>query len=106
MIIQGANTPLVITFDEDVTNIPKLLITMWCDMKDYSGSPIKTWTKDDVIVDRRNVALPLTEQETSSLPTAPMVIEAKGLDSNGATIFWDQCSVNVKRRRDKDMRMG
>ena len=106
MIIQGANTPLVITFDEDVTTLPKLLITLWCDMKEYAGTPIKTWEKSDVIINGRQVALPLTEDETSSLPTAPMVIEAKGMNSSGATLFWDQCSVSVKRRRDKDMRMG
>lgn len=105
MIIQGANTPLVITFTEDVATVPKLLFTMWCDMKDYAGAPIKTWTKNDVVISGRNVALPLTEEETSSFPTAPMVIEAKGMDSSGATIFWEQCSVSVKRRRDKDMRM-
>ena len=44
---------------------------------------------------------PITEEESASLPRVNLHIEAKGLDQNGNTIFWDDYKVNVMYRRDR-----
>ncbi len=102
MIIQGSNNPLVIQFDADISGIPTLVVTLWCDLPGGTGTKlVKQWSQDDMAVNGDTVLCQITEAETKALPANPLVIEAKGLDANGNTVFWDAYTVDVKHRRDK-----
>lgn len=103
MIPQGSNSPIIIKLDADLAEIPRLVVTLW---KNGSGtSPIKTWEKEDMIIDGDTAACPLTEAETKALPVGTLPLEIKGLDANGNAIFWNDCFVNVLQRRDKIITM-
>ena len=100
-ILQGSNNPLVIQFDADISNIPVLVISLWCDKLRYAGKAIKTWTTEDIVVSGDTAVCQLTENETGKFPDADLILEAKGLDNHGNTVFWDQYTVNVQSRHDK-----
>lgn len=101
MLIQGSNNPLVIQFDQSVTGCPKLVVSLW----GASGDALKTWTLEDMTVDDDTVICPLTEEETAAIGGAKVTLEAKGLDDEDNTIFWDAVDVYVKGRRDKVIRL-
>ena len=101
MILQGANNPLVVKFDSDVSSLPALVITLWRDAPGQSGTPLKKWELDDMTVDEDTVTCELTESETAQMPTGKIILEAKGLDSEGKTVFWDQYPMTIKSRHDK-----
>ncbi len=101
VIIQGSNNPLVIKFDTEVAGIPVLVITLWCDLQAYAGQPLKTWARQDMAVSGDTAVCPITENETKAFPKTRLMLEAKGLDGDGNTIFWDEYPVDVKNRRDK-----
>lgn len=106
MIIQGSNNPIVIQFDASVENIPMLVVSLWCDsFGSSSTNPVKTWDKESMLIDEDTAICQITEEETASLPASMVFIEAKGLDGDGNTIFWDSQSVDVKKRRDKVIRL-
>ena len=105
MIIQGSNNSLVIQFDQSVTDIPTLVVTLWRDLIGRGSQKVKEWQKSDMTVDGDTVICEITEAETAALPAQQMVIEAKGLDGSGNTIFWDEYRVDVKNRRDKVIRL-
>lgn len=99
MIIQGTNVPITIEFDQDITNIPVIVATIWsacCKNTDV----LKVWNKSDMTVDGDKAVLPLSEQETSTFPES-IYLEVKGLDGSGQTIFWDEELISVKHRRDR-----
>ena len=101
MIIQGSNNPLVIKFDADISTIPRLVVTLWSDMPGYAGQPVKLWELEDMTINSDTAVCPITEAETKALPTSALVLEAKGLDGDGNTVFWDQYKIDLLRRRDK-----
>lgn len=106
MIIQGSNNPLVIQFDADVSNIPTLIVTLWCDLPGWEGRPVKKWTKDDMTISGETVTCPLTQNETRMYGAPYLVLEAKGLNENGGTVFWDEYKLDVKHRRDKIIQLS
>lgn len=101
MIIQGSNNPLVIQFDQSVADIPTLVVTLWRDSPGQASRPVRQWLRDDMAVDDDTVVCEITEAETKAFPATQLILEAKGLDANGNTIFWDAYPVDVKYRRDK-----
>lgn len=101
MLIQGSNNPLVIQFDADVDNIPVLVVTLWTDAPGHVGRPLKAWELADMTVSGDTAVCPITEAETKAYPAGQLVLEAKGLDGDGNTIFWDEYKLDVKNRRDK-----
>lgn len=101
MIIQGSNNPLVIQFDTSVADMPALVVSLWSDTAIMPNKPLKQWNRDSMIVDNDTVVCPLYETETKVFPTGHLVLEAKGLDESGNTIFWDQYKLDVKTRRDR-----
>ena len=100
MIPQGSNSPIVVKLDTNISEISRLVITLW---KPGSGgtSPIKTWEKTDMAIDGDTAACPLTEAETKSLPVGTLPLEIKGMDASGKMLFWQDCYVSVLGRRDK-----
>ena len=101
MIIQGSNNPLVIQFDQSVAAIPTLIVSLWADSPGRGSHLIKEWRRDDMTVDADTVVCAITEEETKALPGQRLILEAKGLDASGNTIFWDAYPIDVKNRRDK-----
>ena len=101
MIIQGSNNPLVIQFDTGVENMDSLVVTLWDDTDGYPTKMIKRWNKEDMTIDNDTVICNISEEETKALPNRSLVIEAKGLDENENTVFWDQYTIDVKTRRDR-----
>lgn len=104
-IIQGSNVPIVIEFDENIENLPVIIITLWCDEMIYRGDPLKMWNKEDITVSNNMAVCPITEDETAKLPAAPLVMEVKGLDENGKTVFWKEYEVDVVARRDRNIKL-
>lgn len=103
MIIQGSNYPLVIQFNEDVSAVPKLLVTLWRDINASQSVLIKKWEKPDMRISNDTAVCPLSESVTRHLPLRTLVVEIKGLDENGNEIFYEQDEQGVYRRRDKDI---
>lgn len=101
MIIQGSNNPLVIKFDTDISTIPRLVVTLWADMPGHTTAPLLQWENEDMTIDGDTAVCPITEEQTRSLPANVLVLEAKGLDEYGNTMFWDEYKVDIKRRRDR-----
>lgn len=101
MIIQGSNNPLVIQFDADISTIPRLVVTLWSDLPGHIAAPELKWENGDMLIDGDTAVCPITEEQTRSLPASTLVLEAKGLDGEGNTIFWDEYRVDIKKRRDK-----
>ena len=101
MIIQGSNNPLTIKFDADVSNMEKLIVTLWSTNAARRDKLIKRWDKNiNMTVQKDTAICPIEENETAILPDEQLVVEAKGLQ-NGQTVFWSQYSVDVLRRRDR-----
>ena len=106
MIIQGSNNPLVIQFDASLDEITTLVISLWRDRlrgDAGSGELIKQWRTGDagLVIDNDEAICDFTEEETAALPPERIVLEAKGLDVAGNTIFWDAYPMDIKARRDK-----
>jgi len=40
-IVQGQNTPLTIQFDQNISQIPVLVVSLWCDTPKHAGKLIK-----------------------------------------------------------------
>jgi hypothetical protein len=98
MIIQGTNRPIVLKFDQDVSGLSDLIVTIW----DRKGTLIKEYKTADLTIVGDTVSCPLTEAESAALPLYSVTLEAKGLD-DGETVFWDKLTVNVVRRNDKSI---
>lgn len=101
MIIQGSNNPLTIKFSESVENIPQLVVTLWPDKSGHNAKMIKKWEKDDMMISGDTAVCDFTEAETAALSPVTHVIEAKGLDGNGMTVFWAAYKIDILNRRDK-----
>lgn len=105
MIIQGSNNPLVIQFDAVITEIPTLIVTLWKDKAGYTSELVKQWETGDMIIENDTAVCLLTEDETRKFSSKEMYIEAKGLDENGNTIFWDEYKIDIKKRRDRIIKL-
>lgn len=101
MLIQGSNIPITIVFDASVESLPELIVTLWSDDVRHRRAPLKTWHKSDMTISTTTAVCPITEAETKTLPETPLVVEAKGLDGNGETVFWSSTTVGVLTRRDR-----
>ena len=105
MILQGSNNPLVLQFDASVENLPKLVVTLWSDRLSQSCHPLKMWEKADMDISGDTAVCPLTEQETAAFPQSTVLLDAKGLDGEDNTIFWEELRVDVMHRRDRFIRL-
>ena len=105
MIIQGSNNPLAITFDKPVTDVPILVATLWDKYTSSNPRLLKTWEKEDMIIEDALALCPLTEEETADMPQNGVVLEVKGLDENGQTVFWQRCGIDVLNRFDRTINL-
>ena len=104
MLIQGSNNPIVIKFDRSVDTIPVLVVSLW-DKLSPGIEPLKAWEREDMTIDGDTAICPNSESETVSMPNDGLILEAKGLDSNRNTVFWDRCEVDVLKRHDRVIRL-
>lgn len=102
MLIQGSNNPLVITFDQRIEDLPALVVSLWRDPSGYI-QPIKVWQKNEMTITGDTAICELTEADTKDLPEGALRIEAKGLNDDGSTIFWDKYVVDVLPRKDRSI---
>lgn len=97
-IIQGSNAPLVIGFNDsvvvDINKFSALLFTQKNEIE------LKHWLEDDIVVKRRQIELPLTEEETLGFPTELCVLEVKFSDADGNITLWDSTKCNIIKRKD------
>ena len=105
MIVQGSNNPLIIQFDADISDIPRLVVTLWKDKAGYTSDLVKQWNTEDMLIDGDTAVCHLTEEETRKFPSGNLILEAKGLDENGNTIFWDEYKTDIKVRRDRVIKL-
>lgn len=98
MVIQGSNEPLVITFDESVDALHKLLVTLWVDKP--SRRLIRQWRETEMQIAQNTVTCPLTEQETAAFPPHQLTAEIKGLDENGTIVIYEAIPIEVIPRHD------
>lgn len=96
-IIQGTNAPIELVFDQDLSQVTALAVSAWS----LAGRLVKEWSLDEVVIEGQTVYCPLTEAESAKLPSAGMVMEAKGLNEAGETVFWSRIKVKVSRRFDR-----
>ena len=96
MIIQGSNNPITLTFDSDLADIPTLVATLWAGY----GNMLKRWDKADMGIDSETVTLPLTEEDTAAMSGGSIMLDVKGVDSDGNIIFWDEAGLRVLPGRD------
>lgn len=75
----------------------KLVISLWS----LTGELVREWDLDEITVQEDTAICPLTEDETKAFPNTIVTIEAKGIDSDGDMVFWDQMDVKIVKRRDK-----
>lgn len=102
-IIQGSNDPLIITFDSDVSELPKIVVSLWIAKPGISKKPLKIWKREDVTVDGAVVYCPLTERETAGLPDTSVKVLAKALNSTGRIKHWKEYVLDIMVREDKSI---
>ncbi len=104
-IHQGSNNPLVVTLDMNATELTALSVSLWR-KEQQSGEPIKAWTMNDVSIDSNIVACPLAAEETAEFPLDSLILEVKGLNEDGYTVFWERFNVKVAERNDRNIELA
>ena len=97
MIIQGGNTPIEVTFSDNVADMPILVATLWTEQ----GVQLKKWERADMTFEDNVATLPLDEDETATFPTGFVFLEIKGVDDVGQILFWQKAQIRVYGRNDK-----
>ena len=98
MFVQGSNEPLVITFDESVEHLTKILVTVWCE--DGGEKLVKSWRENDMQIAQNTIICPLTEKETAAFKPPTLAVNIKGLDENGTTMIYEEILIDVMARHD------
>lgn len=98
MLIQGTNVPIQVTFDNDVSTFKKIVATLWMNNK-----LVKQWDTDDMTVAGTTITLPLDEDETRNFKQGKARLEIKGRNSTDQTVFWEEATIEVVGRSDKDI---
>ena len=99
MIIQGSNLPIVVTFDEEVSELTKIVGSLWA-----GKNKLKQWDTEDILVDGHTATFPLDEDETKTFPSGTVTFEIKGVD-DGQTVFWEKEKLKVLERNDRNIDM-
>ena len=100
MIIQGTNIPIEITIDENINSYRDFVATLWIQNKE-----VKTWRKKDgdMEIEGATAKLPLDEDETRNFKKGKAKLLVKGLNFYNETIFWEEVTVEVVSRDDREI---
>lgn len=102
MIIQGSNNPIVIAFDEEVSEIKDWSISLYGeDKRGAPGELLKHWGSGDLIIDGVAVFAPLTETETMSFMPCVASLEIKWLSPEDSIYHSDVVRVRISGRKDQ-----
>lgn len=102
MIIQGSNSPIVIAFDNDVSDVAEWSVALYGE--DKRGAPtilLKHWGTGDITVEGSVVYAPLTEDETMEFAPCVASLEMKWLDPDDNIFHSDVVRVRISGRNDK-----
>ncbi len=99
-ILQGSNAPLIVKCDKDVSDLSKIVLSLWVQTGNKGGKLLKKWEKDDVQINENIIMCPLKEEETASFPDGSITLSVKGLDTNNQVRMWDEITVKSKARLD------
>lgn len=100
-IVQGSNAPIEIEFDEDVSGLTSLIVSLWNPKNIIE--PAISWEKTDMTISGANASCPITQAQTAALPVGHMILEAKGVNGDGVTVIWDRVVINVAPRYDRNL---
>lgn len=102
MIIQGSNSPIVMTFDSDASSVKEWSIALYGE--DRHGAPsvlLKHWSAEDLTIDGSVVYAPLGEDETLEFNPCVASLEIKWLDPDDNIFHSDVIRVRISGRNDK-----
>ena len=97
MIVQGMNSPVVITFDEDVSGFDELVVSLWDPKRPERA--VKVWQMEEMTIDADTVSCPVTQEMSAAWPSGQLVLEAKGV-TGGTTVLWDRVPISCGHRYD------
>ena len=100
-IIQGSNSPIEIEFDQDVSGLSTLVVSLWSPLN--VTRPAISWEKSDMTISGANASCPITQAQTAALPVGHMILEAKGVNGDGVTVIWNRVVINVAPRYDRNL---
>lgn len=109
-IYQGSNSPIVLIFEEDITQISDFsaaLIPKYGLRTDEDVIPIlKRWSFEDIIMrDEHTIVLKLSQKESSELSSIPCILEVK-VSFEGNVKIVISSLVNIYKRVDKTILDG
>lgn len=96
MIVQGANTPLILKFKEDTSEYQYIEVHL-----SHLGEELKHWSIEDLSVNGNIVEAPLFQEETLSFPCGICEIEVKWIDQNDVLHLSRKIRDSVIRRNDR-----
>ena len=96
IIIQGQNTPIELTFPEDVSNYENIHVGLY----DNNGKVIKHWDISELVVEGCLVYCPLLESETFEFPIKSLVLQVRAKDDNGDIHNYVSIEYKVIKRND------
>lgn len=96
IILQGSNSPITITFEDELTGLKNIVASLWKGSKE-----LKRWEKQDMAVGGFTAILPLEEDETKAFPKGYITLELKGIDTADQVVFWEDNVLTVIARTDK-----
>ena len=102
MIIQGSNSPIVISFDDDVSGVTEWSVALFGE--DKRGMPsvlLKHWGTEDIEVDGSTAYAPLTEEETMEFAPGVASLEIKWLEADDIVFQSATVRVRISGRKDK-----
>lgn len=97
-IVQSSNYPIVLQFAESVNLLAFKEIII--DLKSRSGI-VKSWKKDEVIINEQYIIIPLTQKETAEFPVGKLTISMKALNDDGYICFFDETQITIKSYSNK-----
>lgn len=100
-IVQGSNAPIEIEFDEDVSGLTSLIVSLWNPKNIIE--PAISWDMEDMTISGANASCPITQAQTAALPVGHMILEAKGVNGEGTIVIWDRVVINIAPRFDRNL---
>ena len=96
-IIQGDNKPIVLEFDESLSNVEQFSAILY-----GSATVLKKWNLEDISISDNTMELPITQEETMKISSQLVSLEIK-MVANGDIEFFETITLKVKSRRDRNI---
>lgn len=97
MIYQGSNDNIVLEFPESMKNIEDFSALLYYDSKIF-----KHWTLNDITINKSEIYLPITQEESVQFQKCKATLEVKFLKKGSDTVtFADKAEIDIVSRKDK-----